>query len=106
MKYIGWELHNFDQANFFRSYQFYLIKNSIKGDILEVGPGNCIYLKNYLKIGKNITLVEPTKRYFNQLKKRNKKITVKKYLINLKLKYFDTILYLDVLVHIQNDKVN
>ena len=64
MKYSGWELHNFDQANFFRSYQFYLIKNSIKGDILEVGPGNCIYLKNYLKIGKNITLVEPTKRYF------------------------------------------
>ena len=104
MKYSGWELHNFDQANFFRSYQFYLIKNSIKGDILEVGPGNCIYLKNYLKIGKNITLVEPTKRYFNQLKKRNKKITVKKNLINLKRKSFDTILYLDVLEHIQNDK--
>ena len=37
MKYSGWELHNFDQANLF-FYQFYLIKNSIKGDILEVGP--------------------------------------------------------------------
>ena len=45
MKYTGWELHNFDQAKLYRSYQFSLIKNQIKGNILEVGPGNCIYLR-------------------------------------------------------------
>ena len=65
MKYTGWELHNFDKANFYRSYQFSLIKKYIKGSILEVGPGNCIYLTDYSKICKKITLIEPTKKYFN-----------------------------------------
>ena len=57
MKYTGWELHNFDQANLYRSYQYSLIKDDLKGNILEVGPGNCIYLKNYLKVARNVTLV-------------------------------------------------
>lgn len=107
MKYTGWELHNFDKANLYRSYQFSLIKNSIGGKILEVGPGNCVYLKNYKKISKNITLVEPTTKYFNFLKKSNKKnksIYIKKNLRNLKNNSFDTILYLDVIEHIKNDK--
>ena len=107
MKYTGWELHNFDQANLYRSYQFSLIKNSIKGKILEVGPGNCIYLNNYTKISNNITLIEPTKKYFNFLKKiskKNKKIKVKKNLNNLNNNYYDTIIYLDVIEHIKNDK--
>ena len=105
MKYTGWELHNFDQANLYRSYQFSLIKNSIKGKILEVGPGNCIYLNNYTKISNNITLIEPTKKYFNFLKKiskKNKKIKVKKNLNNLNNNYYDTIIYLDVIEHIKN----
>ena len=38
MKYTGWELHNFDQANLYRSYQYSLIKDDLKGNILEVGP--------------------------------------------------------------------
>jgi ubiquinone/menaquinone biosynthesis C-methylase UbiE len=107
MKYTGWELHNFDQANLYRSYQFSLIKNVIKGKILEVGPGNCIYLNNYTKISNNITLIEPTKKYFNFLKKKskkNKKINVRKNLNNLKNNYFDTIIYLDVIEHIKNDE--
>jgi len=107
MTYTGWELHNFDQANLYRSYQFSLIKNAIKGKILEVGPGNCIYLDNYTKISNNITLIEPTKKYFNYLKKKNrknKKINVKKNLNNLNNNYYDTIIYLDVIEHIENDK--
>jgi len=103
MIYSGWELHNFDQAKFYRSYQFNLIKDKIRGKILEVGPGNCIYLKNYLKISNDITLVEPTKKFFNHLK-RKRKIKVKKSLSELKKNKYDTILYLDVLEHIKNDQ--
>lgn len=103
MIYDGWELHNFDKANIYRKYQFSLIKKSIKGNILEVGPGNCVYLENYLKIGSSVTLVETTKKYFNILKKRSKRIILKKNLNSLKKNYFDTILYLDVLEHIKND---
>tara|TARA_B100001057_G_scaffold439247_1_gene472281 strand:+ start:535 stop:1221 length:687 start_codon:yes stop_codon:yes gene_type:complete len=107
MKYTGWELHNFDQAHLYRSYQYSLIKNELKGNILEVGPGNCIYLSNYLKVAKNVTLVEPTKKYFKILskkQKKNKKIIIKKNFKKLKKNYFDTILYLDVIEHIKKDK--
>tara|TARA_B100000900_G_scaffold381976_1_gene368816 strand:- start:753 stop:1448 length:696 start_codon:yes stop_codon:yes gene_type:complete len=105
MKYTGWELHNFDKANFYRAYQFSLIKKHIKGEILEVGPGNCIYLNDYAKICKKITLIEPTLKYFNFLKKRKKKINiaVKKNFNQIKKGSFDTILYLDVIEHIKND---
>ena len=107
MTYTGWELHNFDDADLYRAYQFSLIKNDIKGSILEVGPGNCVYIKNYSKIAKKITLVEPTKKYFNILSKKhddNKKIFIKKNLNNFKKNSFDTILYLDVIEHIKKDK--
>ena len=50
MKYEGWELHNFDSANLYRAYQFSLIEKQIKGNILEVGPGNCIYVNKYMKV--------------------------------------------------------
>ena len=105
MKYTGWELHNFDKANFYRSYQFSLIKKYIRGSILEVGPGNCIYLTDYSKICNKITLIEPTRKYFNFLSKKKKKfkIVVKKNYKSLKKKSFDTILYLDVIEHIKDD---
>ena len=105
MIYTGWELHNFDEASLYRKYQFKLIEDKIRGRILEVGPGNCIYLKNYLKVSKDITLVEPTNKYFNQLKKKSRDINLKKNILGLKKNSFDTILYLDVLEHIQNDEI-
>jgi len=107
MSYTGWELHNFDQAKLYRLYQFTLLKENIRGNILEVGPGNCVHLNNYLKTAKNITLVEATPKYFNLLKKRNKKnkkVQIKKNLRQLKKSKFDTILYLDVIEHIENDE--
>jgi SAM-dependent methyltransferase len=107
MSYTGWELHNFDQAKLYRLYQFALLKINIKGNILEVGPGNCVHLSDYLKIAKNITLVEATPKYFNLLNKknkRNKKVKIKKSLKKLKKNTFDTILYLDVIEHIKDDE--
>ena len=108
MNYTGWELHNFDKANLYRLYQFNLIKDCIKGDVLEVGPGNCVYLKNYFEICKKIYLVEPTKKYFDKLKKikkKHKNMFISKNLNIFKKKSFNTILYLDVLEHIKNDKL-
>ena len=107
MKYEGWELHNFDSANLYRAYQFSLIEKQIKGNILEVGPGNCIYVNKYMKVSNSITLIEPTNKYFQPLKKKFKnikKVTVKKNLKSFKKNSFDTIIYLDVLEHIKNDK--
>ena len=62
MKYEGWELHNFDSANLFRAYQFSLIRKQIKGNILEVGPGNCIYVNKYMRMSDSINFIEPTNR--------------------------------------------
>ena len=39
----------FDKAINFRQYQYSLIKNKIKGNLAEVGPGNAILLKYYIK---------------------------------------------------------
>ena len=74
MKYEGWELHNFDRANLYRAYQFSLIRRQIKGNILEVGPGNCIYANKYMKVSNSITFIETTNKYFQLLKKDLKKI--------------------------------
>lgn len=107
MKYEGWELHNFDSANLFRAYQFSLIRKQIKGNILEVGPGNCIYVNKYMRMSDSINFIEPTNRYFQSLKKKfknNKKVIVKKNFKNLRKNSFDTIIYLDVLEHIKYDK--
>ena len=107
MKYNGWELHNFDSASLYRAYQYSLIKRDIKGNILEVGPGNCIYINKYMRVSNSITFIEPTNKYFQLLKKKfknNKKVFVKKNFAKLKKNSFDTIIYLDVLEHIQSDK--
>ena len=84
MKYEGWELHNFDSANLFRAYQYSLIRKQIKGNILEVGPGNCIYVNKYMKVSNSLTFIEPTNKYFQLLKKNLKKI--KKSLLKKTLK--------------------
>lgn len=105
--YNGWELKFFDKSKNFRNYQMNLIKNYFGKYIAEVGPGNGINLSYYIKIPKKIDLYEPSKQIFNKLRKTfnnkkkisffNKKLTVKK-------EYYDSILYLDVLEHIKNDK--
>ena len=106
-QYDGWELVYFDKATNFRNYQFYLIKNYIKGNIAEIGPGNGENLKYYKHLGKNIFLYEPTIKSFIKLKKLFKKsnIFIKNNYFKKSRKKFDTILYLDVLEHIKNDRI-
>ncbi len=102
--YDGWELNFFDQAKNFRDYQWNIIKNKVRKKILEVGPGNCVFLPNYRKISNKIYLYEPSKKLRSKLNIKIKKLNNVK-LINKydKLKY-DTIIYLDVIEHIKNDK--
>jgi ubiquinone/menaquinone biosynthesis C-methylase UbiE len=97
-------LKYFDLANNYRKYQIDLIKPYMKGEILEVGPGNGQVINSFID-NKNITLIEPEKYFFNILKKKfiKKKIKILKCKINSLNKKFDTILYSDVLEHITED---
>ena len=106
-QYPGWELKYFDKAKNFRDYQFSLIRNFIKKNVAEVGPGNGIHIKSYLKLSKTINLFEPTKKNFLYLKKnfkKNNNIKLHNRIFKLEKNKYDTILYLDVLEHIKNSK--
>ena len=105
-KYEGWELEYFDIATNFRKYQFQLIKNSIKGHVAEVGPGNGIIVEKYQTKAKKIDLYETSNFLFNNLNKKFKnktRITIFNKTLKSKKKY-NTIIYLDVIEHIKKDK--
>jgi len=105
--YIGWELSLFDQANIYRDYQFSFLKNNIRGNVCEVGPGHGVICDRYIQLSKKISLFEQSKKLFKFLKKKykkNQKIKIyNKYFKPSKTKYH-TILYLDVLEHIEQPK--
>ena len=107
INYDGWELKFFDKSKNFRNYQLQLIKKFIKGYIAEVGPGNGMNASSYIKYPKKIDLYEPTRKLYLQLKKsfkkNNKVSTYNKKFITQKEKY-DSVLYLDVLEHIKDDR--
>jgi ubiquinone/menaquinone biosynthesis C-methylase UbiE len=107
MQYNGWELHEFDHAENFRNYQFDIILKYIKGKTAEVGPGTGSNVKQYIKNTNSVSLYEPSKNLFKILKKKfkkNKKINFYNKSLNLSSKKFDTIIYLDVIEHIKNEK--
>ena len=104
--YPGWELKFFDNSKNFRLYQFQLIKKYLSGHVAEVGPGNGSNLNYYINKPKKIDLYEPSNKHYLNLKKvfkKNKKIKFYNKIFDGKKKY-DTILYLDVIEHIKDDK--
>ena len=105
IQYDGFELDYFDSALSFRHYQVSLIKKYLKGNFLEVGAGKGGLTNQYKNYLKKISLIEPDKKLFKFLKKRFKKDKIK--ISNKPIKYiknsFDTIIYFDVLEHIEND---
>jgi len=105
IQYDGFELDHFDSASNFRQYQISLIKKFIKGKFLEVGAGKGGLVPFYKKLIKDITIIEPEKKLFKILKKRNfdKKLKIKNQTIKDIKKKYDTIIYYDVLEHIKND---
>ena len=107
INYPGWELKFFDDSKNFRNYQLKLIKNYINGRIAEIGPGNGANLVSYLFKPKTIDLYEPSKKLYLGLRKKFKKQKKLKFINRkfspIKNKY-NSILYLDVLEHIKEDR--
>jgi len=105
MKYPGAELDNFDKATIWRKYIFFQIKKFIKGNVLEVGAGIGSFTNNYKNLPNKITLSEIDQENLSLIKKKFKdtKINFTGDLTkNIKSNY-DTIMYLNVLEHIEND---
>ena len=105
INYKGWELNFFDQAQNFRDYQWSLFKNKIKNYVLEVGPGNCVFLDRYNSKSKKIHLFEPSIKIRNRIKKKFKTIKKVKVISKYSKSKYDSIIYLDVLEHIKDDKI-
>ena len=106
MDYPGKELEIFDKAVLWRKYIYFLVKKYIKNDLLEVGAGIGSFTKNYKNNLKNVTLTELDKQNIKRLKRRFKgsKIKIKSKLTSKLNGKFNSILYMNVLEHIKNDK--
>ena len=105
MKYPGAELDSFDKASIWRKYIFLNIKNYIKGLTLEVGAGIGSFTSNYKSLSSNITLSEIDTDNLNFIKEKFKSENfnfTSDYTKNINKK-FDTIMYLNVLEHIEED---
>ena len=107
MDYPGLELENFDKAVIWRKYIYFLLKKYIKKNVLEVGAGIGSFTRNYEEEINKITISESDEKNFNLLLKKfsdKKNITVVKSFIKEIDDDFNTILYLNVLEHIENPK--
>ena len=107
MNYPGKELEIFDKAHFWRNYTYLLVKKFIGKKILEVGAGLGSFTKVYIKEKSNITLSEIDNFNYKTLKKKfdsQKNVKVENKLMQQFNETFDTILYISVLEHIENDK--
>ena len=106
MKYPGEELDNFDKATVWRKYIYFEIKKFISGKVLEVGAGIGSFTNNYMSMIEDITLSEVDKNNFEIIKNKfkNHKIDITRKTTNEINTKFDTIMYLNVLEHIEKDK--
>ena len=107
MNYPGKELEMFDKAHFWRKYLYLVTKKFIGKKILEVGAGIGSFTKIYIKENVNTTLSEIDNVNYEILKKKfdlQKNVKVENKFIDQFNETFDTILYLSVLEHIENDK--
>ncbi len=106
MKYPGLELENFDKAQIWRRYIYFLISKYFKDNILEVGAGIGSFTKLYEQKYQKIILSESDSEFCDLLNKKfksNDNIQVTNNYINKIDKKFETIIYLNVLEHIEND---
>jgi SAM-dependent methyltransferase len=96
----------FDEANFHRKYCMSFIKKYIRGDVLEVGAGCGSFTEDYINDYLQIFLTETDNKNFEDLNrkfKEKKNVTISNDKISKINKKFDTILYLHVLEHIEDD---
>ena len=110
-EYIGNELKLFAAAKKWKQYAAGLIKPFIKGDVLEAGAGigsnTALFFTDAVS---SWVLLEPDKKFATALEKtlqENKlagNCSVFNGYSNQLKKKFDSILYIDVIEHIENDK--
>jgi SAM-dependent methyltransferase len=109
-KYIGEELTIFKDAKNWKNYWYNSISEYIAGDLLEVGAGiganTNLILQNHKDV-KSIVCIEPDKSLAHQIMGNISGDTTKVKVLNQYLndlsknKKFDTILYIDVIEHIE-----
>ena len=108
MKYLNEVLEFFDISDNYRSYQIELFGNYVGKEILEVGAGRGKIIEILAQNSeKQFTLLELDKNFFDILNKKfnSKNIKVlEERTQNIKEKKFDTIFYLDVIEHIEDDR--
>jgi len=107
MKYIGNELEIFDKATLWRKYLHFKTKKYFKDKFLEIGAGIGSFTTNYESDFKEILVSDLDEKNNEILKKKfqdfkNINITNKK--ISDIEGRFNTIIYLNVLEHIKDDK--
>lgn len=108
--YIGNELELFQYAVNWKKYFSSKIKKYIKGDVLEVGAGigvNTSYLIS--SDAGSWTLLEPDEKLATKIMDNTTAINIPKKVVNgiiddLGGEKFDTIIYIDVLEHIEHSK--
>lgn len=107
--YPGSELELFQQAKNWKKYFAGKIKTYIKGNVLEVGAG--IGETTFFLLNENVETwfcLEPDEKLFTALKNKFHSIKIK--IVQGRIDdlpealQFDTILYVDVLEHIEDDK--
>tara|TARA_Y100000590_G_scaffold395396_2_gene475338 strand:- start:638 stop:1324 length:687 start_codon:yes stop_codon:yes gene_type:complete len=106
MNYPGKELELFDKASFWRNYLYLYVKKFIGKKILEVGAGIGSFTEIYKKNNAEITLSEIDKSNYDLLKKKfnsDNNIKVENKLVEEFNNSFDTIIYMSVLEHIEDD---
>ena len=107
MKYPGKELEIFDTAKVFQKYIFLLIKKFLTNGIYEVGAGIGSFTSHYCHLYKKIYVSDLDKKNYLKLKKKfskKKNIKIKNEKIGKTKLKFNTIIYLNVLEHIKEDK--
>jgi len=111
-KYVGSELDLFSAVHNWKSYWSSRIKSFIVGDVLEVGAGigsNTSYLDQ--KLSGRWVCLEPDSNLIPLIHENLARVRHRKYevvcgtLKKVDAERFDTIIYIDVLEHIENDVV-
>ena len=108
MKYLNEVLEFFDISDNYRSYQIELFGNYVGKEILEVGAGRGKIIEILAQNSeKQFTLLELDKNFFdilnNKFNSKNIKV-LEERTQNIKENKFDTIFYLDVIEHIEDDR--
>ena len=106
MSYLNHVLKYFDLAKNYRTYQLDLIKNFIGNKILEIGPGNGEIIEHFINDERKITLIDNDTemcKVLNEKFKDQKNIKILNSEINSINEKFNSILYMDVIEHIEND---